>query len=154
MEPLQHSSIFENGLDERSKAYLLETTRWTKFLSIIGFIITGLMLLGAIAIMTMGSFFSSLLPGYSGLGAASAGIGFGLIYIIIAALYFYPIISLFRFSSNMKQGIQTNNMEMITEAFRHQKNLYKFIGIFTIIIIAFYLIIFLFFGIFAASFRH
>jgi len=137
----QDLNIFEGGLDERSKAYLLETTRWTKFLSILGFIGIGFMLIAALFLMAFGSTMYSSMSGLGALGGGFLGAGMGLFYILIAALYLFPIISLFKFSKNMKSGINTNNPELITEAFRHQKNLYKFIGILAIITISLYLII-------------
>ncbi|KAA5534899.1 hypothetical protein F0919_09875 [Taibaiella lutea] len=142
---LQDLNIFEGGLDERSKAYLLETTRWTKFLAIIGFIFIGLMLVVALAMFTMGSYVSS----FAGLGSYF-GVGMGLLYIVIGVLYLFPILSLLKFSTNMKAGIQTSNIELITEGFRHQKNLFKFMGIMTIIVIALYLILIVVVGILGA----
>lgn len=139
----QDSNIFEGGLDERSKAYLLETTRWTKFLAIMGFIFLGLMIIGSLVLFAFGASMSSTYSGMSGFGGLGGymGIGMGLLYLLIAAFYLFPIISLYRFSINMKRGINTNNAELVTEAFRHQKNLYKFIGILMIIVIALYLLI-------------
>jgi hypothetical protein len=136
------SNIFEHGLDETAKAHLLETTRWTKFLAIIGFIFTGLLIIGALAVMTMGSIFSSYSPGLGGLGAGF-GVGVGFIYLVLAAIYFYPIYALFKFSSCMKRGINTGSQDIITEAFRYQKNMYRFIGIMMIIVIAIYLLAFI-----------
>ena len=147
----QDLHIFEGGLDERSKAYLLETTRWTRFLSIIGFIFIGFMLILALLMLTMGSYFSSEFSGFGSLGGYF-GVGLGLAYILIAVLYLIPILSLLKFSTNMKAGINTNNAELITEGFRHQKNLFKFFGIMTIIVIALYLLIFVLAGL-GAAFR-
>lgn len=146
----QDLNIFETGLNERSKAYLLETTRWTKFLAIIGFIFLGLFLIVAIALMTMGSVLSSQLAGMGSNFGNYMGIGMGLIYILIIALYIYPIVCLMQFSSKMKRGIHTNDSEMISEGFRCQKNMFKFIGIFTIVLLSFYLLMFVIGGIGAA----
>lgn len=135
------SNIFEHGLDETAKAHLLETTRWTKFLAIMGFIFTGLLIMVALAVMTMGSLFSSY-PGMEGLGAG-LGAGIGFIYLIIAVIYLYPAYALFKFSSCMKRGINTGSQDLITDAFRYQKNMYRFIGIMMIIVIAIYLLAFI-----------
>jgi amino acid permease len=135
------SNIFEHGLDETAKAHLLETTRWTKFLAIIGFIFTGLLVVGALLAITMGSMFSSY-PGMGGLGSG-LGAGIGFIYLILAVIYLYPVYALFKFSSCMKRGINTGSQDMITDAFRYQKNMYRFIGIMMIIVIAIYLLAFI-----------
>jgi hypothetical protein len=139
------TNIFEHGLDETAKAHLLETTRWTKFLAIMGFIFTGLFIIVALAVMTMGSMFSSY-PGMGGLGAGM-GIGIGFVYLVVAVIYLYPVYSLFKFSSCMKKGIHTGSQDLITDAFRYQKNMYRFIGIIMIILIVVYLLIFVLVGV-------
>ncbi len=50
----------------------------------------------------------------------------------------------------MKLGLNNNNAQDIATAFKHQKGLYRFIGILTIIIVAFYTIIILFGGLMGA----
>jgi hypothetical protein len=135
------ANIFEHGLDETAKAHLLETTRWTKFLAIMGFIFTGFFIIAALAVMTMGSMFSSV-PGMGGLGAGM-GIGIGFVYLVVAVIYLYPVYALFKFSSSMKRGINTGSQDLITDAFRYQKNMYRFIGIMMIIGIAIYLLAFI-----------
>lgn len=138
-------NIFENtGFDEASKAHLLETTRWTKFLAVIGFIFTGILLIAALAFMFLGASLSSYSTDFAGTGM---GIGIGILYIVIAALYVYPVFALLKFSTCIKRGLNTGSQELITEGFRYQKNMYRFIGILMIITIAIYLLIFLFAGI-------
>ncbi len=140
----ENTGLFEAGIDEITKAHLLETARWTKFLAIIGFITVGFMLIGSFVIMVSGALFSSALSTtpLAGLGA----VGLGILYLVFAALYLYPIISLYKFTTSIKTGLQTNNQELINEGFRHQKNMYRFFGILTIIVLAFYLIIIIFGG--------
>jgi len=140
--------IFESGgLNEMSRAYLLETSRWTKFLAIMGFIATGIMVLAAFFMMAMGSTMGALAGSSASMMGGLMGVGMGMIYILVAAIYIYPVITLYKFSRNMKRGLQTNNNDLVTEAFRNQKNLYKFLGILMIILLAFYLMAFIFAGI-------
>ncbi len=137
--------IFENsGLDETGKYYLLETVRWTKFLAILSMIFLGILVLFGL-MMIMGSAFMARYNAVTGV----PGFVVGFIYLIACGLYFYPILCLFKFSSNIKNGIAANSNDMINEGFRYQKNMYKYIGIFMIIILSFYLLA-LIFGIFAA----
>lgn len=124
-----NTAIFENnGLDETAKAHLLETTRWTKFLAIMGFIFSGLLLAGALAMLAAGSYLTS--------SSSGLGIGMAFYYVVLAGIYIYPVICLFRFSRLMKEGIHSHNQEMITEAFRYQKNMYRFMGILMIIFLS------------------
>lgn len=147
----QHDlNIFENtGFDEVSKAHLLETTRWTKFLAVLGFIFTGLLAIFALAFIFMGA---SLFASYpSEMSASGLGATMGFVFLISAALYFYPIYSLLKFSTCMKRGLNTGSRELINEGFRYQKNMYRFIGIMAIIVIALYLLLFVLAGIGVAT---
>jgi len=142
----QETGFFETSLDETSKAYLLETVRWTKFLAILTFIMIGFMVLGALfLIFGMGAMMSNgmNMGAMGGFGAAGLGTG----YLILIGLYIYPVLCLYRFGTNIKAGIQSNNQLLINEGFRYQKNMYRFIGILTIIVLALYLLAIIFGGI-------
>ena len=131
--------IFENtGLDDTARYHLLETVRWTKFLAIIGFVITGLFLVAALFIVIIGKSILAMTTEYPG-GLAA---GMGIIYIIAAGIYFYPVYALFKFSACMKKGILNDDRQLINDAFRYQKLMYKYMGILMIIVLGFYLLAF------------
>ena len=139
----QTSDIFENGgLDERAKAYLLETARWTKFLAIIGFISIGFLVLFAIASLSVG-----------GMNTAAYPIVTFLYCIVMGVVYIYPAVALVRFSRLVKTGVHNNNQEDLTEAFRYQKNLYKYMGILVIIGLVLILLGMIAGGFLAATYR-
>ena len=140
----QETGFFDTNLDNIAKAHLLETVRWTKFLAILGFIGTGFLVLAAISIMFMGNMMNQAIGGMWGTMGA---VGMGILYLVFAVVYIIPVISLYKFSTHMKNGINTNNQELINEGFRHQKNMYRFFGIISIIVLALYLLIFIFGGI-------
>lgn len=136
----------ENNLfiDWNLKSILLTTTKWTKFLSIVGFVTIGLIVIAALA---FGSFLSSTMPD------EFAGIGGGLIafvYILVALFYFFPTWFLFKFSKDVKLGIELEDQELLSSGFNNLKRCFKFIGIFTLIILGLYGIIFIF-GILGAA---
>ena len=137
------------GLEEITQAYLLETTRWTKFLAIVGFIAIGVMLLIALSIIFVGPMMSSYKGPASGsfnpFGTLGA-VGLGIIYLAGICLYFYPVYALIKFSSCIKRGIKNQDQHSLKEGFRHQKNMYSYLGILTIITLVLYLILFLFGG--------
>jgi hypothetical protein len=136
--------IFENsGLDETAKAYLLETAKWTKFLAVIMMVFMGLGFIG----MTIGLLSGNLTSEYN-----SEFIGGGFIlffYLLCIGLYIYPVLALYNFSTSIKSGIETNNRELVNEGLRHQKSMFKYLGIVMIIVLVLYGLIFLF-GILAA----
>jgi hypothetical protein len=59
-------------------------------------------------------------------------------------LYFFPVLYLFNFSKKMKNALSNNKTVDFTLAFKNLKSHYKFIGIFTIVIISMYVLMFLF----------
>lgn len=145
----QHSeSLFAFGLDEQGKQYLLQTTRWTKFLAIMGFIATGLMLLLGIifcitAIANSGDTYSyGEYYGSYRRRMMMQSIGMMVTFIFVAGLYFYPIMMLLRFSNAAKRSIQEANQGLFTAAMRYQRNLYVYLGIMTIAIVGIYVLLF------------
>jgi len=138
MQDQNNSVIFNLEVDETAKSHLLESARWAKFLAIVGFIGIGLMLLlGLFSAMAASSFGRGLFGGIGGLGLF-------LLYLVIAGLYFYPCLALFRFATNMKPGINTMNREQFNNSLGNLKALFQYMGIMTIIILSLYGIILLF----------
>jgi len=125
-------------LTNTSISYLKESAKWGRFLSILGFILSGLMILASLFMMTA---FSSF-PGGADFGPMGAlpGVAMGLIYILIALLYLLPSLFLFRFSKNTLQAINSSNSSQITTAFKNLKSMFKFMGIAAILFIGLYVI--------------
>ncbi|HTJ50628.1 MAG TPA: hypothetical protein VL443_14300 [Cyclobacteriaceae bacterium] len=111
--------------------YLLETSKWGKFLAIVGFVGMGLFML--LAIFIIGGF--SQLNGTYGGGLPTS---FGYIYLFLGLIYFLPINYLYQFSVKIKQGLQSNDLPTAASGFENLKSLFKFMGIFTIIILSMY----------------
>lgn len=126
-------------VDETAKAYLLEAARWAKFISIFGIVVFGLMIMGGVSIMLMGS----VIAGAIAMGVSPFTIGF--IYIVMSLVYLYPMIALLRFSTRIKMAIVTENHTVLHEAFRFLKNHFKSIGILIIVMIFLYALVILFF---------
>jgi hypothetical protein len=68
----------------------------------------------------------------------------GFIYIIFAVIYYFPVSYLHKFSREMKQGLSSKDMNSVSFGFQNLKSLFKFLGIFTIVILSVYALIFLF----------
>lgn len=128
------------SLSASAISFLEETRRWTHFLSILGFIGIGI-------IVVFGLFAGAIMTTMSNtLGApVDAFPGFmGFFYILMAALYFFPVLYLYRFGAKLKVALSSNDNTALTSAFENLKSHYKYIGIFTIVMIAIYLVGFLF----------
>lgn len=134
-------------LNGRSKSFLRETAKWSKFLSIIGFVGIGLMIVFA---LFAGAIFSAI-PQAKAM-PFDLGIVMTITYLILAAVYFFPIYYLYQFSTKMKTALLTKNDDTLSDAFEVLKSHYKFVGVFTIIILSLYalaLISSIFVGVFA-----
>ena len=128
------------GLSPESLGFLNETRKWTHFLSILGFIFVGLI---AIFSLFIGSFLDTFNSSMGG-GLPFPSIIITIVYFAFALLYFVPTIYLFRFSARLKGALVTNDPVLLTEAFGNLKSLFKFWGIFSIIIISIYALFFIF----------
>lgn len=120
-----------------SKYYLTETAQWTQFLSIVGFVGTGLIIVLSFFI---GSIFSSMpFPGGE-MSNMPKGFGFifGVIYFLIGVLYFFPSWYLYNFTRKMKTALTKNDSEALEVALSNQKSFYKFWGILMIVLLGFY----------------
>lgn len=125
-------------LNDAAKYYLGDTAKWAKFLAIMGFVGCGiLVLIGlffSLFMSTMGKFSSSEMP-FS---------GFGLIYVALAALYFFPSLYLFQFAKNAKLALQTEDSDLLATAIDKHHSAFKFIGILTATVLGLYALIFIF----------
>ncbi len=130
-------------LGQQAKNYILEASKWATFLSIIGFIGIGLMI---ILSFTIGTVLANL-P-VETMGGISPQF-FSFFYLIIAGVYFIPVFYLFQFGSKTKQAIINNDTDVLTFGLKKLKSHYKFLGIISIIGISFYIILMIF-GVFSA----
>ena len=135
-------------IDKPIAIYLMESCKWGKFLSIVGFVMTGLMVLGGFAMMAM---FSSFMPEMPENAAMPFGGGFlGGMYLFLALIYFFPTLYLYRFSSKTKAALQNMSQDAITESFLKLKSMFKFMGMFMAVILGFYALMILGVGVGAA----
>ena len=135
-------SILDAGFDQnglhingQSNAYLKEIAKWTYFLSIVGIIFVGMLILGIVYMMTS-------ISAFMGPEVLTSFITFGIVIMI----YIYPITKLFNFSKDTKAALRSNSAEQLSIALGELKSLFKFMGIFTIVILVLYGGLFLFGG--------
>ncbi|TVQ07108.1 MAG: hypothetical protein EA361_18790 [Bacteroidetes bacterium] len=128
-------------LEHHGKLHLNETRKWTMFLSILGLVFMGLMLLiPIIALFALGA--ASKLP-------FSAGYFTFFPVLLVLAIYFFPIYFLLQFSTLTRKAVAQNNSRLLTKALSFLKLHYQYLGILAIILLGIYLIVFLFVGAFA-----
>lgn len=128
------TQLTELNLNAHSRSFLKEIAGWTYFLSIIGFIFVGLFLLIAVfasSIYNNMAQFSQELP-------VNVGLFMTAVYVIVALIYFFPILFLFKFSKRLKSALKSKEDEELASALEMLKSHYKFVGVFTIIVLSLY----------------
>ncbi|MBD0277606.1 MAG: hypothetical protein ICV51_08135 [Flavisolibacter sp.] len=139
----QSSSLFSLSIDPVTKAHLSETAKWARFLAIVGMV---LLVLGVIGIIifatTMSSFTGSMDNPYGRAGSFPPffGVGIAAFYILIMALWFFPLMFLLRFANRMRVALNGNDQQALNTSFQHLKICFRFVGIVTIIVLALYAI--------------
>ncbi|WP_303315508.1 hypothetical protein Q4Q34_14955 [Flavivirga abyssicola] len=114
---MEEKSAFENfelDINKDIRGYLEETSKWSYFLAILGFVGIGLIVLVGVGM--------SFYTGLNEFGADSAyGLGYslgaGIVYLLLALIYFFPLLYLFKFSKKMKNALKLNNNEDFKIAF-------------------------------------
>lgn len=126
-------------VDDKTKNYLSETIKWGKFLAIIGYVGIGLLALIGIALIIFFAFFNNTsIIDYTWLAM-------GIVYLAMAVVLYFPVTFLYKFSLQMKQGLQQSEQESVTSAFENLKSLFKFVGIYVIVLLCIYALLLLIF---------
>ena len=123
-------------ITEEIKSYILETAKWAKFLSIVGFVGIGLIVIVGLVMLIVGSEMESF-------GNTSATGLVIVIYFIIAVLYFLPVYYLYNFAKHIRYGLRSEDQYSLTTGFENLKSHYKYVGIMMIIVLSLYVLIFL-----------
>lgn len=122
---------------EQETLNLLNTARkWAMFLAIAGFIFLGLMIVIGLIAGTFLTTFSS--------GEKDLGIPESLMFVpilLVAVIYFFPVLFLFRFSKHTSHAIQTLDKLEFHKAVKNLKFYFAYIGILIIIIFSFYIVV-------------
>lgn len=126
-------------LTSKSKSFLREISKWTFFFAIIGFIGIAFLVLGAILLGTVYAPMLNMVGKQQGVDSISLVVM--IIYLVMALLYFMPVLYLFKFSRKMKLALANKNDDILADAFENLKSHYKFIGVLTIIIISLYVLL-------------
>ena len=121
------------GLTETMLRYLKEASPWLRFIGVLSFIGSGLMVLGGIIFMIVMFANSNFADDF---GGAFTGL-VGLIYVPVGVLYFFPALFTYNFGAKIRNYQFTNSEEDLEMAFKNNKSLWKFNGILAIISLAF-----------------
>lgn len=131
METNQNLLSSELHIDPIGYVHLKETAMWAKFLAVVGFVVSILLIIVA---LFAGAFLGKLSSTYGSAAPISGGL-MKVLYLIIAAIYFFMSLYLFRFAVKMKTALGSNDQENLNGSFLNLKMVYRILGIIMIIYI-------------------
>jgi hypothetical protein len=113
---------------------LNSTRKWTTFLSVLGFIFLGLVIIGGLAASLFMTIFKT----------SENTLGFPESLLPVTALvaglvYFFPVLFLFRFSRNVRDAIHYHDNVKLAKGFRNLHLFFKIIGIIVIMVVLIYI---------------
>jgi hypothetical protein len=127
----ESQSILELHVDQTASKNLSDAARWAKFLSVLGFVCVGFVLIFFIAMRSqITGALSRLIPGFSELDSMGMLIG---IIVIIAGLVGLLLYFLFRGSLLIKKGIETKSQDVFNSGLGLLKAYFIMYGIITIV---------------------
>lgn len=144
MENIEEEETAVLVITEDIRSYIYEAARWTKFLAIIGFVVTGFMVMLS---FSAGAIIGVMNKTYGEANNPWAALGSGFLTVVLllsALLYFYPSLLLFKYSGSAKQAVLFADQDALGIAMGKMKSFFKFWGIITIVILAFCFIAILF----------
>ena len=129
MEPNQDESLLQMHLDYDGGHILHETVRWSRFLSIVGFVGLGIfVLVVAVAGTALSAVFSRYVPGIDTMEGIGAAI---LIVVLLVCLAIggFLVLMLYRFSTLTRRAIDTQDKVTFTAGMRCLKIYFLVSGI-------------------------
>lgn len=116
----------------------LNTTRkWAMFLAISGFIFLGLIVVIGLIAGTFLSAFSSRTENGTGIPESLMFVPF----LLMAVIYFFPILFLFRFSKHSSHAIQTLDKLEFHKSIKNLKYYFAYIGFLIITVFTIYIVV-------------
>ena len=139
---------------------LAATKPWVRFMSVITFVCAGFMLLiGAFMAVAGGAgmFAAASKGGASPVLAGSMGTIIAIIYAVLALVYIFPGLKLWKYASAIGRLIQSGSEEDLVAALNQQRSFWKFVGILVLSMLVLYVVIIIAgaaFAGFAAAAKH
>ena len=122
-------------MNDLQKYYLTESARWQKLLGIFMAVCTGLLVLLGIFFI-IAAIVGLDIPGENADFGKFGLIAMGILYILIAVLYYFFTRYLLRAAKGIKTWGESGDEAALTDGLRNNKNFYQMCGILSIISIA------------------
>jgi hypothetical protein len=122
------------ALTPLAQQYLNQTRPWVRFMSIVIFVMSGLMVLMGLVMLLIGIFGGLAASNTGGLGPLGSAIGMGmmaLLYLALACVYIAPGVYLSRYANAIQHLKANGTAGALEDALKHQKSFWRFVGILT-----------------------
>jgi heme/copper-type cytochrome/quinol oxidase subunit 2 len=133
MESVQEDRKIEIGSEILND--LNSTRKWTTFLSVLGFIFLGLLI---VAGLTTSLFLSTFKTQEANLGIPESVMI--IILLTVGAIYFFPVFFLFRFSRNTRDAIQNLDKQKLAKGLKNLRLYFAYFGIMVIVAMSIYVV--------------
>ncbi len=114
-------------VDEYATIQLRDGAKWARFLAIMGFIISGIIILAAFSASTIIS------NATMETGSAMSPAVVMLMYLVVGGINFVISLFLYKFSTKALNGIAMNDQDTLNESFKNLKLVFKVTGILLIV---------------------
>lgn len=131
---IKQEEIFETDLhlDMESRIYLREAAKWARFLGILGFIGSGFIFLGMLAVWYSSS------PAFNVLSNSSAGMGVIIfIYLTLAVISFFVALFTYRFGQRTSRALLNDHQIDLRSGFSNLRFIFRTYGIMAVIYLSF-----------------
>lgn len=137
--PSSHSS--GSAITEGVVRQLAGTKPWVRFMSVLAFIGAGFLILGALGavVMIIGGMAAG--TGNDKWVAGGMGAGIGVFYVVLAIVYLYPALRLWKYANRIGDLVRTGNSLDLEGALAEQRKFWKFAGIAMVIFMSLYVLV-------------
>lgn len=135
-EPVSQLIVTEN-----MRSYIYDMAKWANFLAIVGFVISGFLILAS---FTLGSAMQTNPElGEKILAMGLTPMAFTIFLLLYAFAVFYPSLLLFKYSVKARLGVLFADQASLEDSLSKMKALFKYLGIMVLIFISVYLLAFI-----------
>jgi Family of unknown function (DUF5362) len=145
------SNIGGGPVSAAAVAALAATKPWVRFMSVMVFIAAGFMVLAAI-VMGVAAMSGTMMKSSGGAANPFAGpLGLVLIavYAVLAIVYIFPGVKLWKYASSIAVLMQTGRDEDLVAALNQQRSFWKLIGVMLLVMLVLYVVAIVAGGVFA-----
>ena len=127
--PQEHKK--ELKIDAYIQNKLESTGKWAKFLSMVGVVFIGILVLAMLILIIAGNF-----TGFDEYSTPAII----LVYLVLAGFYFFPVYYLFKFSFYLKRALESHDQKELYRSFSNLKTHYNIIGVIMAAALVFYVV--------------